>query len=295
MSHSVSCHHSLEAPSRMRTYFIAPDFDIPPPPEGPVQLGHIIPGPDEPTIEPINSSSRQIEFKTFGPTTKGGFANTRSKLRSGELGFWAQAASFVGVHVQAGFDVSSDCEINVEEVETTYFVPSDDYIRRSVATPEVKRYIMQTRNRVPLFMVVGIKIAKGASVGNGRSKKMGASAAVTASAPGVNFGPKVGGSSEKTEREGFQDSSDFVLALRLERIRFKKVGGSMQIRDHNLFTKGAKMMDGDDISNATTYEYDGMDEGAADLPGTLTCPAVRYVSKDDDGVAVRALVLERNE
>lgn len=279
----------------MRTYFIAPNFDIPPPPQGPVRLGHIIPGPDEPSIEPINSLSRQIEFTTIGPTTKEGFRNTRSKLRSGELGFWAQAASFIGVHVQAGFDVSSDYEINVDEVETTYFIPSDEYIRRSVNTPEVKRYLAQSGNAVPLFMIVGIKIAKGASVGHGQSKKKGASAAVIASTPGADIGPKVSASSEKTKRESFQGSSDFVLALRLQRIRFKKVGDSSQIRDHRLYTKHAKMMDGDVIANPLTFEYDGMDEGAAGLPGSPICPACESGNKDDDGVAVRALVLERNE
>lgn len=38
-----------------------------------------------------------------------------------------------------------------------------------------------------------------------------------------------------------------------------------------------------------------MDEGATDLPGSAADPAVQFVNKDDDGVAVRALVLERIE
>ena len=202
------------------------------------------------------------------------------------------SAPYIGFHVRAGFDVSSDCEITAKEVETCYFNLSDDYIRRSVAALDVKWFVAQSRNTVPLYMIVGLKIAKGASVGQGRDKAMGASAAVMTLGTGMDVGPKVSGSKAQTERESFQDSSDFVLALRLERIRFKRNGGSLYVRDHGLSTKGANMMDGDDASDSITYEYDGIDEGAAELPGQRVCSEAQSDIKDDDSVAVRALYFQ---
>jgi hypothetical protein len=59
----------------------------------------------------------------------------------------------------------------------------------------------------------------------------------------------------------------------------------------------AKMTDSDDTADPTTYEYDDMELGAAELSGSQVRSVPQSgIHDDSDGdVAIRALFLDRNK
>ena len=111
-----------------KTYFIAPNLDIAPPPHGPLKLGHLIRSPDDPDIFPVNEVSHFRVPSTLPPMVKEGFESSRSRLLSGELGLWAQVAAYIGLHANANIDASSDGYIKVQKVETLAFRATDEYL-----------------------------------------------------------------------------------------------------------------------------------------------------------------------
>ncbi|SMR52952.1 unnamed protein product [Zymoseptoria tritici ST99CH_1E4] len=265
-----------------KTYFISPNFDIAPPPDGPLKLGHIIPRPDESDIEPLNVDSYIAAPASLPPMLKTGFSSSRSKLLAGELGIWAQVMATIGVHASAGFDCSSDDEINVGEVETQTFQPSLDYVTRSVAGLDVAAFLEQTRYKAPVYMITGLKIARGASMRSSSSRSINASGGVDLPMEGARVGPSGKLTHRRAEHGSFEDSSDFVLAFRIQRVRFRVKDGVPEIRDRATYVKGAKMLGDDDETpqGPEAPEVLGLQDEADELPEEVGL--LNGVHHDDD-------------
>lgn len=300
---SRCCVSSQKNALDMRTYFVAPNFDVHPPPDGPIKLGQIISAPDEPTLDPINRRDQIAAPDIFPPSIKKGFSSTSQKLLSGGLGLWAQVAASIGLNISLGFDGSEDVEITIEELETSYFNPSPEYVERVVALPEVQQYVTTSDFKVPVYMVTGMKIARGASIKTGTEHSFQGTAAVEVPGDAIRLGPEARFARSKTAQECFADSSDFVLAFRVQRIRFKKVDGEHRVRDARTYTKGAKML-GDTVHlSSPTHRLSDLEEDVIASSG-IDKNANEYFdhwkvvgdpsgSVDDDGVVCSALYLDQ--
>lgn len=253
-----------------KTYFIAPNLDIAPPPDGLLDLGHIISGPRETDIDPINQDGHIQPSAPDGkalpkPTFKQGFTSTRNKLLTGEVGFWAHVVASLGIHASLGFSHESDFDIKVDRLETRVFSPSDDYVRQALAAPEVVQYLIDSEYQVPLYMITGLKIARGASMKQGENRWAGLSMKGTFPLEGSQVGPKAEGSGHTKQGQSFKESSDFVLAFRVRRIRFRSVQGKPEMRDNTLYVKGATMHAERStlVPDAATFDFERLDDGAS--------------------------------
>lgn len=286
---------------QVRTYFVAPNFDIHPPPHGPIKLGQIIPALDGPTLDPINQRDH-ISAPDLSPTSfKDGFSSTIKKLLSGELGFWAQVAGSVGLNISTGFDKSADQEITIKSLETISFSPTRPYVESILKLPEVEEYVTASKYKVPVYMVTGLKIAKGASLRAGSEQSFQGTAALKMPADVARLGPKARFARTTIGQESFESSSDFVLAFRVQRIRFEQVGAGSHIRDVQTYTKGAKMLGDTATTTAVTYQFidleedvitsSSIDKTAGDYSADwklVECPSGNV---DDDDVPCKALYL----
>jgi hypothetical protein len=142
-------------------YFLASGFDILPPPNGSLELGHVV---DDPTSDfPLNPISRRAISKVYGPDNnyKDGFKATRKQLRDGKAGIWTklfEASAKLSIsHAKSQNDV-----FTVKRMQTMYFNPDRTYVEETMQAEDVKEWAESTRYKKPVFMITGLKIAKGA-------------------------------------------------------------------------------------------------------------------------------------
>lgn len=137
------------------------------------------------------------------------------------------------IGLSADIDVSrlkdKDETYRCKTLETQYFQPDEAYIAASLQHARVTDYVQKGWPlKKAVYMVTGLKIAKGVSAETGSRKEhsiegqLGVDAtAITGGVP-VSAGPKGKWSSETSEGVEFGAGDDFVFAFRLIKIRQKE-------------------------------------------------------------------------
>ncbi|KAH7410616.1 hypothetical protein BKA64DRAFT_661347 [Cadophora sp. MPI-SDFR-AT-0126] len=275
-----------------KTYFLAPDFDCPP--ETAIKLGQIIAEPSTP-YESLNADDLiPVPSSLIISTSKTGFTARRSQVRSGKCGIWAQlleGAYGGGV----GFNVgnSQDGEFSIDEVETTFIKPSgaatQDYLRKSLESEGVRGYLEGSRFRKSVFIIVGLKIAKGAKVhtGSARSKDGVANLMVDGTGAGlpVKVGPEVEAKVGMDESMEWKDEKSFVFAYRLRKVTCKKG----KLAEDTAFNKGA-FLDGEKKAREeeTELHYLIEDEDTDEAPDGMS---LKTTVADEDDVVIHPINL----
>lgn len=203
-----------------KTYFIAPTYSAAP--NGPIRLGNIISNPATPD-EAINKSPVNLPSNValYCSTVKNWkWENFESS--SQRAGVFLSFLQILGLGVEAGTEHgrANVTAYSCDELETQYFQPTDEYIAACTQLPEIQRYIV---NRQKLYVITGIKIAKGANVVSKalRSRGINLSTTVDLSVLGgtpVQIGPGGSVSQSSEESTSFDVENDFVLAYRLREI-----------------------------------------------------------------------------
>ncbi|PNP58963.1 hypothetical protein THARTR1_01211 [Trichoderma harzianum] len=231
----------------IRTYHSAPNFSIPPPDaNGPLQLGSLLYELGDPA--PLNTKDRRpVPEDEIFRSHVDRFGTAMSRQTSGELGIFAKLLGLDGVGGKLSINgARSKNEISLllaDRLDTMYFNPSREYVQLAMQTPSVRAFRDATRDQEPLFMVTGIKIARGASVSamGGRALGGGIEAGMPDLATGlVQIGATAGGEMSRENRMGFQSSSDFVLGYRVSLINMKK-----DMVRPKVYTRGATMVSDD--------------------------------------------------
>ncbi|KAK6506521.1 hypothetical protein TWF506_011427 [Arthrobotrys conoides] len=217
--------------NKTKSYFLAPTFDWAP---DVVKLGSIIKLKDEPhvnKIEPLNLDSETIltDIKSFyshhfiGGSGFGG-------------GIFAAFLKYIfGLGTDAGMAQSrnEEMEIVCKKLETTYFEPTQQYLRDSLANAlkdGTMAAYMKSRgfgDRRKLFMVTGIKVAEGIRVSTSHTKSVGFLARVNVdttffTAAPFEFGPGIGIERRESQEVIFKSDGPIILAYRLAEIVRKK-------------------------------------------------------------------------
>ena len=119
---------------------------------------------------------------------------------------------------------TDDESLTVEEIQTRYFSPSQEYMTRSLELPDVAGFVTATRKRLPVYLVTGIKVAIGAKLSQVESRTKDVKAEMGASDPqGIaSAGGSGGYASENTSTMGFDGSTPFVVGIRVRKIWWEK-------------------------------------------------------------------------
>jgi hypothetical protein len=209
-------------------------------------------------------------------------------------------ASFLQMIVGAGADVSAGLGQGREQLykfrrlETKCFEPDVAYIEESLKGEGVKAYISATRYKKPIYMITGVKIARGASATGKTAKgyegmlKVGLDATMLTGVP-VSAGPKIETSRSKERVVKFDNSSDYVFAYRVVKIQLRKGG---DIKGHEDFVKEALfgVDEGGTGSKerelaAGDWDVEELVDTSEELQGSNTIPEV-YEDEEDVVVVV---------
>ncbi|KAI1752134.1 hypothetical protein F4782DRAFT_158412 [Xylaria castorea] len=231
--------------SSTKTYIIAPNFALSP---SSLQLGDILVDPFGPVLDPVNRKCRlpidKDDLKDIASWEK--FSSTRSELLSGRFGLWTTFLALLGVPfgVRIGLflERSSNDVIIAPEFQTHEFFVTDEYVKNVLAQDAVKNYMKRRNYRIPVYMVSGLKVAKGgASVNPDVTMKIDGKVGVMGPEGVVAAEPLFQYIRNRTEGVAFDSKTDFILGFRVERIVFE----GENFKEHKLSTTGTSMLDGD--------------------------------------------------
>jgi len=210
-----------------RTYIPAPNCDYPP--GGSIALGRILTDPFDPGT--CLNPDGPLPFPQNMPKqlhTKEDWKHEKQRSHGGLIGLWAKFLQFIGVTVEAnvGWSSSKGDVYEFDELFTEFIDPTPEYIENSVLDLPVAKHIIDSAFKDPVYMITGVKIAKGAAVAIGRSRELSGNirAGVDATSTGTpaSGGPEASVNSKRQEDFGFRSSSEFVFAYRLREIYYDK-------------------------------------------------------------------------
>lgn len=248
-------------------YHIAPNFSISPlEAGGTLELGSIISSvasADEPPIN-LDCHIRIPHIEMFCNHQKG-FTTTKSRMVSGEYGVWAKAVGTVGGELSQALERSAEDVYNFRGIDTIYFKPSQKYMEDSMNKDDVSEYTRGSKNK-SIYMVTGLKTARGPSVMLCKSGSSKAKIQIGLQQPAglpIEVGPKFKYSKETIQEMGFEDSTDFIIGIRVMKLMFKKHWLLRSPDRHLLFKehyKGATMVDDEKSEKGDNEVIDMVDD-----------------------------------
>ena len=157
-----------------KSYILCTNFAGPCSPSS-LELGHILDNPFDPAPVPRNADCRvPIPASDISPPlVEAGFTAKRAELVSGE-GEGGSGAPDLLVGLLRGVDAHSEggeeegdggSLVRIEKLETAEFEPSAAYVLQSVAGRSVRDDVEGREGQAVLYMVTGIKVARGVSIG----------------------------------------------------------------------------------------------------------------------------------
>ncbi|RSL79811.1 hypothetical protein CEP51_007060 [Fusarium floridanum] len=230
--------------AKTKTYVVTPNFSMP---SDFLQLGDIVVNPLDLELVPLNRKARvkipDDDLSQVGIMEK--FSATRQKLLSGRFGLWATFLACLGIPVSADLGLflerNSKDVISAGELHTHEFIATDEYVSKVIKQDAVKMYLKDSKYAVPVYMITGLKIAKGASVNLDDGVKLDAKVGVTLPKAVADAKPVIQIIRNRTDGISFTSKTDFILAFRAREVTYDGVKAQ-----HKLSLEGTSMLDGDE-------------------------------------------------
>lgn len=206
--HEASAETSTLVP---KTYFLVPSFDFPP--DGPIRPGTIITKPDKPEQSLTSGHITEIPHHSISSSHK---SNWQQTIESGKTGIWERFVNSVTLRqkLSTGLSDKETIRYSAKELETVTFNPTQTYIEEAMSHDSIRQYLENSRYKVPLYMITGVKIVRGGKVESERTSSVGLPVDISPELglEGINVGMS------RSEGTSFVGMSDFVLAYRLTKI-----------------------------------------------------------------------------
>jgi len=261
-------------------YFVSRTWDFPP--DGPIALGSVITSIKKPHRRLALCAPNDADVL---PSSKFSVSVSKDNIKSG--GF-SVLTTFLSGLLGLGVDVGADWEkryadsalcptaafinLNSDEkafkfdrMDTTQFVPAEDYIKRCVDNAAVRRFLETSRYRKPVYIITGIKTVSGAEAATTTSRTVdgviGAQVDGTISSGGVvpvGGGPEIRRGHAQKSAVSWEGSTDFVFAFKVSEVTVRKSGDVKRERD---YTKGALFEHGSELN-----ELDAVIASVIDAP-----------------------------
>jgi hypothetical protein len=210
--------------SQVKRYFLVPDLSIPAPPNSPMALGRVIYDKLNPVRCLNKKDSIVIPPEDVYKDVKTEWSHEAENQSSRRHSIWSRYIyGLFGWSTGATFDDSIISQYVFTVLETTFFEPSDDYIRDTMWTPSLENFLEASRFNKPVYMITGLKVARGVQAKSRKVSGIEGRAAANATLGVVlgaqgNVEGETAGSSRQITADRFEGSTDIVIAYRLRKI-----------------------------------------------------------------------------
>ncbi|OJD29026.1 carbohydrate-binding-like protein [Diplodia corticola] len=205
-----------------KTYLLTPNFGFTR--DGAIALGNIIADPFAPH-RPLTTLDASKPHPEITSKLDYDYTVTRNIDRDISAGTWTKFLGIVGGNVGAQRGNGTNTEYKMESLETIMFrtEPTEAMVTERLQHPLVRNIMHYNSTfRRPIYMISGIKVAKGMKCttdkGSTKGGNVGATAPVT---EGVFLGATVDMSQSRDKSESFRVGVDVVFAYQLLRIGLK--------------------------------------------------------------------------
>ncbi|KAL5319283.1 hypothetical protein ACEPPN_012333 [Leptodophora sp. 'Broadleaf-Isolate-01'] len=291
-----------------KTYFLVPTRDTPP--TGPIFLGSIIKSPRSPELSVNRKKSPLLSALEVDVTRL--FDSSRQLTRNGKgkTGVWVEflGGMGIGADISGNWDNIEQSTYKFDELITKTISPSLAEISAIFNEQEVQQCLKDSRFRDNLYMITGIKIARGADVAVSKIRSRGGNLNfgidTTPFGVPIKIGPDIEISKEVGQSFEEKHTEDFVFAYRLREIRYRRkvVEDQKEYRKGDLMGAGPRKQDGH-IGEGEMRGEEGKSLGEVDAEAELiglgsgdvdgdSWDADTTSATDEDGEEVHCIFLE---
>ncbi|KAK5167687.1 uncharacterized protein LTR77_007386 [Saxophila tyrrhenica] len=208
--------------SVVKTYILAPNFSFQP--DGSIKIGNIIAEPFRPTkpLSALDLVTNSIEIIT---TTELQSSIRKVKSRSGHGSIWAQFLQTASGHVGAGKSTDRATSYESDSLDTIQlkYDPTEDQVTPLLQNSKVLAAMNAgIFGRQPVYMITGLKIARGFSMKNqvttNYEVSTGFGVPVTDQ---ISVGFDVGRGHGNEVETSFRSANDIIFAYQLHKIALK--------------------------------------------------------------------------
>ncbi|CAL3962734.1 unnamed protein product [Diplocarpon coronariae] len=263
-----------------KSWFILPNSHFPP--NTLIKLGQIVASPVEPH-QAIDTSG-PLPFPPDMPQVESYEEAYSWDAKSGSSGHSALSAEVGGLPVNAAlkaeFKRNTHNWAQFENLATQLIAPTRAYVNESMMRPVVKTFLGKHLLPKSVFMITGVKIAKGAEKGVKRDNMVSGGLNLgIAPAPGIPIalGPDVGGAADGSEEIRVKVAKDFVWAISLRQIHYRRG----KVRKEETLYDGATLacVEDDSEGEAETVDPSELDiDGVDQDPKSFTGEGTRLLS-----------------
>jgi hypothetical protein len=204
----------------MKTYLLAPNFTLEP--DGPIRIGNVIADPfhptkvlHTPTTEPATAEHTDLDL-----------SYTREKSRSHHQSIWARFLSTASANIGTGTSSDVHTQYTMDSMETIRIKndPTDKDAAELLNHPEIQDTVNAgLMGFAPVYMITGIKIAKGFRLSIRTSRtcdaQLGGSTPITET---ISAGGEMGGSRRVVAEDSLCTGNDIIFAYQLHVIAPKR-------------------------------------------------------------------------
>ncbi|KAH0528172.1 hypothetical protein TsFJ059_003067 [Trichoderma semiorbis] len=224
------------------TYLLAPNWTYRP--NGPIALGNIIVDPFRPQSA-ISKPTRPLPETEI--VTENNWIFETEKIRSVNVSIWTRLFNQLSIKLGPNRQRADTVKIVMRSLETTYFrdEPSMQDIQAIAKEPIVRQFLNAGGLlRSPVYMVTGLKVAKGFQLTHHGSSGHGLSAEMTESvAPDMSVGGHANIEITKAASSAFEASDDIIFAYQLLIIKPKGWGPNVTFKLDDYRHKAAMLVD----------------------------------------------------
>ncbi|KAK8127337.1 hypothetical protein PG984_008445 [Apiospora sp. TS-2023a] len=286
------------------TYFLAPSFR---PENGPIRLGSIIAHPLQPHrhLSTVDSATLEAQYPEIETMVITEFNMDRSSGKNVAGGAWAQVLQSISHRISGEKSTTTSIHCTSEELITMCFKedPSRLEIKERISSSVVKKMMKGPYFALdghPVYMITGLKIARGLAVRKELDKTHAMSLEGTATAPAltgtVDSGANISSGHRIANYDSWKATGDVVFAYQLLKIEWRGWRKKdLRVADPNHKQQLLSMDDG----SGSDVDSDSDEEREFDTGGNLVIGLVTdhdlEVARadgatitviDDDGVAL---------
>lgn len=277
--------------NEVKHYFLAPSWDYLP--NGPISLGNIIVSPTRP-VPPVCTAAK-IETQGLITSNKRDIEWKRGKTRAHKFGIWMKFLEFLSINIGVDVSTESDEVFSFKSMHTEELFFDAKYIQAVLKSSPVAQHLL-TKQRQPLYIIVGVKTVSEAAVKRSRSRAVAGSlgvsvdAALAGSPVPTSVGPSVETSLGTNESVSFGGSDDFVFAFRVQKLRLKRKEDEVRLEDH---MKGAMFGYGDNGDESQGVVELGGHLDASDVTGVGFSDGIMVNDEDEEVQVIMPMVQGR--